>query len=124
MGKVLGIGGVFFKAGDNVEVRDWYAKVLGFEVADWGGVVFPHPATGYQGWSPFKADSDYLDPSPHPMMINLIVDDLDEVLAKAKAAGVEPLRRDDGDDAGRFAWLLDPMGIKVELWEPKEPATP
>jgi predicted enzyme related to lactoylglutathione lyase len=93
-------------------------------VADWGGVVFPHPAKGYQVWSPFKADSDYFDPSPHPVMINLIVDDLDQVLAKAKAAGVEPLKRDDGDDAGRFAWLLDPMGIKVELWEPKEPATP
>ena len=123
VGKVLGIGGVFFKVADD-QVRDWYANVLGFEVAEWGGVVFPHPAKGYQVWSPFKADSDYFDPSPHPMMINLIVDDLDAVLAKARAAGVEALNREDADPSGRFAWLLDPMGIKVELWEPKEPATP
>ena len=120
MGKVLGIGGVFFKV-ENDEVRDWYAKVLGFEVADWGGVVFPHPAKGYQVWSSFKADSNYFDPSPHPMMINLIVDDLDEVLAKAKAEGADALGRDDSDPAGRFAWLLDPMGVKVELWQPADP---
>ena len=119
MGKVLGIGGVFFKAGDDDAVRDWYARVLGFEVAEWGGVVFPHPAKGYQVWSPFKGDTTYFDPSPHPMMINLIVDDLDVVLAKAKAAGADALGRDDSDPAGCFAWLLDPMGVKVELWEPK-----
>jgi predicted enzyme related to lactoylglutathione lyase len=123
MGKVLGIGGVFFKAADGDAVREWYSRVLGFEVADWGGVVFQHPAAGYQVWSPFKADSDYFDPSPHPVMINLIVDDLDAVLATAAAAGVEPLGREDSDPAGRFAWVLDPAGLKVELWEPKaEPA--
>jgi catechol 2,3-dioxygenase-like lactoylglutathione lyase family enzyme len=124
MGEVLGIGGVFFKAGDNQALRDWYARVLGFKIADWGGVMFPHPAKGYQVWSPFHADSDYFDPSPHPMMINLIVDDLDSVLAKAKAEGVEPLRRDDTDPNGRFAWLLDPIGLKVELWEPNETPAP
>jgi predicted enzyme related to lactoylglutathione lyase len=124
MGKVLGIGGVFFKAVDGAAVRDWYARVLGFEVADWGGVAFPHPAKGYQVWSPFKADTNYFDPSPHAVMVNLIVDDLDAVLAKASAAGAEPLGRDDSDPAGRFAWLLDPAGIKVELWEPSADARP
>jgi len=122
MGQVLGIGGVFFKAADSAALGVWYARVLGFEIADWGGVVFPHPGKGYQVWSPFKADTNYFDPSPHPLMINLIVDDLEAVLAKAKAAGVEPLDRNDADPAGRFAWLLDPAGIKVELWEPSADA--
>ena len=122
MAGVLGIGGVFFKAADGAAVSDWYARVLGFEVSEWGGVVFPHPAKGYQVWSPFKADSEYFNPSPHALMVNLIVDDLDAVLAKAKAAGVEPLGRDDKDPSGRFAWLLDPVGVKLELWEPNSAA--
>lgn len=122
MGKVLGIGGVFFKAADTLAVNDWYRRVLGFEMADWGGVVFPQQATGYQVWSAFKADTEYFDPSPHALMINLIVDDLDAVLAKASAEGVEPLKRDDSDPSGRFAWLLDPTGIKLELWQPIEDA--
>lgn len=124
MGRVLGIGGVFFKAADPAAVSDWYRRVLGFEMADWGGVVFPQQAAGYQVWSPFKADTDYFDPSPHALMINLIVDDLDAVLAQARAEGVEPLKRDDSDPSGRFAWVLDPAGIKLELWQPlKDPST-
>lgn len=124
MGRVLGIGGVFFKAADPAAVSDWYRRVLGFEMAEWGGVVFPQQAAGYQVWSPFKADTDYFDPSPHALMINLIVDDLDAVLAQARAEGVEPLKRDDSDPSGRFAWVLDPAGIKLELWQPlKDPST-
>ena len=123
MGKVLGIGGVFFKAADTVAVNDWYRRVLGFEMADWGGVIFPQQAAGYQVWSPFKADTEYFDPSPHDLMINLIVDDLDAVLAQARAEGVEPLRRDDSDPSGRFAWVLDPVGIKLELWQPVKDAS-
>ncbi|MET0272605.1 MAG: VOC family protein [Phenylobacterium sp.] len=118
MAKVLGIGGVFFKAEDTKAVADWYARVLGLEVSEWGGVVFQHPAEGYQVWSPFKADSDYMAPSTLPFMINLMVDDLDGVLAKAAAEGVEPTGRDDNDDYGKFAWIMDPVGIKVELWQP------
>ena len=124
MGRVLGIGGVFFKAADPAAVSDWYRRVLGFEMAEWGGVVFPQQAAGYQVWSLFKADTDYFDPSPHALMINLIVDDLDAVLAQARAEGVEPLKRDDSDPSGRFAWVLDPAGIKLELWQPlKDPST-
>ena len=123
MGRVLGIGGVFFKAADPAAVSDWYRRVLGFEMADWGGVVFPQQAAGYQVWSPFKADTDYFDPSPHALMINLIVDDLDAVLAQARAEGVEPLKRDDSDPSGRFAWVLDPSGIKLELCQPLKDAS-
>ena len=118
MAKVLGIGGVFFKAVDPKALSAWYARVLGMEIADWGGAVFPHPARGRTVWSPFKADTTYFDPSPHAFMVNLIVDDLDGVLARAKAEGVEPLGRQEDESQGRFAWILDPAGVKVELWEP------
>lgn len=118
MAKVLGLGGIFFKAPDPAAVSDWYARVLGFPIESWGGAQFDHSGRGVTTWSPFKADSDYFDPSPAPYMINLIVDDLDGVLALALAADVEPLGRDGDDTMGRFAWLMDPMGVKIELWEP------
>jgi predicted enzyme related to lactoylglutathione lyase len=121
MAKVLGIGGVFFKAVDPKALSDWYARVLGLEIAAWGGAKFAHPRTGATVWAPFPADSTYFDPSPYAFMINLIVDDLEGVLARAKAEGVEPLDRKD-EFNGRFAWLLDPAGVKVELWEPKADA--
>ena len=120
MAKVLGIGGIFFKAADGEAVGDWYRRVLGFEVAEWGGAVFPPSGQGYQVWSPFQADTGYFDPSTQPFMINLMVDDLDGVLAKAAAEGVEPVGRDDADPNGRFAWLMDPAGVKIELWQPNE----
>ena len=118
MAKVLGIGGVFFKAEDGPGLRDWYARVLGFSVEDWGGVVFQPSGRGYQVWSPFKADSDHFKPSAAPYMINLMVDNLDGVLAKAAAEGVEPTGRQDDESFGKFAWIMDPNGLKVELWEP------
>ena len=118
MAGILGIGGVFFLAEDGDAIRDWYRDVLGFNIEDWGGAMFQHPDRGYTVWSPFKADSTYFAPSTLPFMINLIVDDMDAVLAKAADAGVTPLGRDDSDASGRFAWLLDPAGIKIELWQP------
>ena len=119
MAKILGLGGIFFKAEDPAAVRAWYARVLGFEVQDWGGVVFKTPRIGSANWSPFDADTRYFEPSQAPFMINFIVDDLDGVLAKAAAEGVEPTGRQD-EDMGRFAWLLDPAGVKIELWEPSQ----
>ena len=116
MAKVLGLGGIFFKAEDPQAVRDWYARVLGFDIHDWGGAIFEHPK-GTSTWSPFAADTQYFAPSSAPFMINFIVDDIDGVLAKAAAEGVEPLGRQDEDGMGRFAWLLDPAGVKIELWE-------
>jgi len=117
MARVLGLGGVFFKAADPAAVRDWYARVLGFEVHDWGGAVFGHPKVGATNWSPFDADSRYFEPSDAPFMVSFIVDDLDGVLAKAASEGVSPTGRQD-EDLGRFAWLVDPAGVKIELWQP------
>ena len=122
MAKVLGLGGIFFKAEDPAAVRAWYARVLGFEVQDWGGVVFKGPKTGAANWSPFDADTRYFEPSQASFMINFIVDDLDGVLAKAAGEGVEPTGRQD-EEMGRFAWLIDPAGVKIELWEPSKPSS-
>ena len=118
MAKVLGIGGVFFKAADPKAVQDWYARVLGFEISEWGGAMWPQAAGGLTNWSVFPADSKYLDPSTQPFMVNYIVDDLAGILAKAKAEGVEPVGEPTADDYGRFGWLMDPAGVKIELWEP------
>lgn len=120
MARVLGIGGVFFKAADPAAVGDWYRRVLGLEVADWGGAVFHAPHAAAQAWSVFPADTSHFAPSQAAFMVNLVVDDLDGVLARAAAAGVAPLGREDGDAHGRFAWLLDPAGLKVELWQPAD----
>jgi predicted enzyme related to lactoylglutathione lyase len=118
MAKVLGIGGVFFKAADPKAVRDWYARVLGFEVTAWGGVKFPHPSIGQGVWNVFEADTDYFGPSTSPFMVNYIVDDLAGVLAKAKAEGAELAGEPTDDAFGKFAWLIDPAGVKIELWQP------
>jgi catechol 2,3-dioxygenase-like lactoylglutathione lyase family enzyme len=116
MAKVLGLGGVFFKSRDPAALTDWYKRVLGFPVTEMG-VMFPHPEVGFTLWAPFKADTTYFEPSTYPYMINLLVDDIDGVIAAAQAEGVEPTGRQD-EDYGRFAWFMDPDGGKVEIWQP------
>jgi predicted enzyme related to lactoylglutathione lyase len=117
LAKVLGLGGVFFKVQDPDALQAWYERVLGFSITEWGGSMFAHPAAGFTNWTPFKADADYFAPSSQPLMINFIVDDIDGVLAQAATEGVEPVGRQD-EAYGRFAWLIDPEGFKVELWQP------
>jgi predicted enzyme related to lactoylglutathione lyase len=117
MAKVVGVGGVFIKTADVEAWRAWYQGVLGLTLEDFGGAVFPHPDIGHTLIASFPADSDYFAPSPHSLMINLIVDDLDGVLARAARAGVTPISREDSE-FGRFAALVDPAGVKVELWQP------
>ena len=120
MAKVVGVGGVFWKTADPKRTTAWYREVLGFDMKDWGGAIFRDPALSTQVWSVSSADSDRFAPSTLPVMVNLVVDDMDGVLAKAKAAGVEPIDRNDGDDYGRFAWIMDPDGVKLELWQAKD----
>ena len=119
MARVLGVGGVFFKAADVESVKAWYVRVLGLELAAWGGAIFPPlPPHGYTVWAPFAADTSHFEPSTAPVMVNLMVDDLDGVLARVRGAGVEVLKQEDSDDFGRFAWIMDPSGLKLELWQP------
>ncbi len=118
---MVGVGGVFIKTADVEAWKAWYQSVPGLSLEDFGGAIFHPPPTSASRRSkaafPAGADSDYFDPSPHAVMVNLIVDDLDGVLARAAKAGVTPLSRQDGE-YGRFAHLIDPAGVKLELWEP------
>jgi catechol 2,3-dioxygenase-like lactoylglutathione lyase family enzyme len=120
MAKVTGLGGIFFKARDPAALGAWYAKHLGLHVEDWGGVRFDdnpnHP--GYTLWSPFAADTGYFAPSTQPYMINFRVDDLHALLAQLRADGITVDDRVDESEYGRFGWLMDPEGTRIELWQP------
>jgi predicted enzyme related to lactoylglutathione lyase len=119
MAKVVGVGGVFIKTADVGTWKAWYQSVLGLTLEDFGGAVFPHPDIGHTLIAPFPAaaDTDYFAPSPHSLMVNLIVDDLEGVLARAARAGVTPISSE-ASEYGRFAALIDPAGVKIELWQP------
>ena len=122
MARVTGLGGVFYKVADPEKTRAWYEEH--FSIGGEWGAMFPFKsddADGFALLSPFKAGSDYFDPSTLPFMINLRVDDLDGMVADLSAKGIEILGRQD-EDYGRFAWILDPDGLKVELWQQKGPA--
>jgi catechol 2,3-dioxygenase-like lactoylglutathione lyase family enzyme len=121
MAKVTGLGGVFFKAADSEATSRWYKEVLGVG-GEWGAVFpFAGDPAGYTVLSPFKATTDYFAPSAAAFMINLRVDDLDAMTAELEAKGIEILGRQD-EEYGKFAWILDCDGVKVELWEQKGPA--
>ena len=125
MAKVLGIGGVFFKSKSPKKLGAWYRKHLGVEVADWGGAQFAWEQTPrskrqrFTVWSPFAADTRHFAPSREPYMINFIVDDLDGIVARLLKARIEIDERGiELSEYGRFAWVMDPEGRKLELWEP------
>ena len=118
MARVLGVGGVFFKTADVGALKAWYVRVLGLELTPWGGVVFPPLPRGKTAWTPFASDTDRFAPSAAPFMVNYVVDDLEGVLDRVRGEGVEVLERQDMEGIGRFAWIMDPAGTKVELWEP------
>jgi predicted enzyme related to lactoylglutathione lyase len=124
MPKVLGLGGLFFKSADSDAMREWYGRVLGLAFSDWGGLVFlPETAAAHPGagtvFSPFGADTDYFAPSAKEFMFNLMVDDLDGVLARCADNGVTPVGPVLDEANGRFAHIMDPEGRKIELWQPK-----
>lgn len=124
MARVLGIGGVFFKAKDPAALAAWYKTVLGMDFHAWGGAVLtPDAMAAHPGaatvFSPFKQDTDYFAPSTNSSMWNFAVDDLDGVLARCKEHGVEPVKTFPDEGNGRFAHIMDPEGNKIELWEPK-----
>jgi catechol 2,3-dioxygenase-like lactoylglutathione lyase family enzyme len=122
MAKVTGLGGVFYKVEDPDRTRAWYLETLGIG-GEWGAMFPWKTDTGeaYSLLSPFQAGSDYFDPSPAGFMINLRVDDLEAFTASLEARGIEILGRQD-EDYGKFAWILDCDGIKIELWQQVGPA--
>ena len=117
MARVTGLGGIFYKVSDLERTKAWYQENLGVG-GEWGA-MFPFKQDDVEGFtllSPFKAETDYFAPSDAPFMINLRVDDIDGMVAELAAKGIEILGRQD-EDYGLFAWVLDPDGIKVELWQ-------
>ena len=126
-GRVLGVGGIFFRSADPGRLGDWYARYLGFSVESWGtthGASFSPdqlPPTAFTVWSAFAADTGYFGESRQSFMINLVVDDLDAVLENVAAGGATVLDEREEHDYGRFGGVIDPDGHKVELWEPPAP---
>jgi predicted enzyme related to lactoylglutathione lyase len=123
MKRVTGIGGIFFKAQDPKALGEWYRKHLGMNVEDWGGVAFrwsddPSADSGSTIWSPFKHDTDYFAPSTAPFMINLRVADLHGLLALLRSEGCQVLEKVEESEYGKFGYVMDPEGNKLELWEP------
>lgn len=122
MKRVTGIGGIFFKAADPKALSAWYRDHLGLDTSDWGGAIFPWggegSAKGMTIWSPFAQDTDYMAPSTASFMINFRVDDLDALLAVLRTEGCNVLERTETSEQGKFGWVIDPEGNKVELWQP------
>jgi predicted enzyme related to lactoylglutathione lyase len=130
MARVTGIGGIFLRARDPKSLSAWYAKHLGIQIADYGGATFlwtdEVPAgSGMTIWSTFADNTPYFGPGnekgQQQCMVNYRVDDLDELLAQLSAAGVTIDPKRDDSDYGRFAWIVDPEGNRVELWQPPLP---
>ncbi|HEY1099824.1 MAG TPA: VOC family protein [Myxococcota bacterium] len=125
MAKVTGIGGVFFLANhNNKKLAAWYQQHLGVPVQSWGGAAFSWPDDvaddeGATAWHIAAKDSAWFQPSTARFMINYRVDDLTALVAQLEAAGIALLKGIEQHDNGRFAWLLDPEGNKIELWEPQ-----
>ena len=124
MAKVTGIGGVFLKCrGDSAALAAWYQQHLGLPLETWGGAILRWPDDkaedkGLTVWSLADKDSQWFSPSESAFMINYRVDDLDALLAQLQADGVAVVAGPESHENGKFAWIIDPDGNKVELWEP------
>ena len=124
MKRVTGLGGLFFKSADRDATLAWYREHLGIESDAWGGFAFQWldkgdpEETGYTVWSAFPADSTHFAPSEAPFMVNFRVADLEGLMAALKAEGVEVVGEIQQHENGKFGWILDPEGRKIELWEP------
>lgn len=124
MRRVTGIGGIFFHAKDPAALGAWYKRHLGIDVQEWGGAAFPwtdaegKPAAGTTIWSVGASDSGHFAPSAAPFMVNYRVDDLAALLRALREEGCDVLDKTDDSEYGKFGWVMDPEGNKVELWQP------
>lgn len=124
MKRVTGIGGIFFTAKDAPALQAWYKRHLGIDVQEWGGTAFRwtddrgDPVGGTTIWSVGPAQDGYFAPSKAPFMVNYRVDDARALAKLLKEEGCNVLDRIDESEFGIFAWVIDPEGNKVELWQP------
>jgi catechol 2,3-dioxygenase-like lactoylglutathione lyase family enzyme len=117
-GRITGIGGIFIVSKNPKALAAWYRDVLGISLEKWGGATFRYDAVGHPAvavWNAFPEGTSHFAPSQRDFMLNFAVDDLDAFLARLKSKGVTILNRDDSDPSGKFAWILDPDGTKIEL---------
>jgi predicted enzyme related to lactoylglutathione lyase len=126
MKRVTGLGGVFFKSEEPKKLREWYGNHLGFDITDWGSTFLwidpnnPEAKEKAQTvWSPFAKDTTYFDPSAKPYMFNYRVENLVELLKVLREEGVTVIDKIEELPYGKFGWIMDPEGNKIELWEPK-----
>ena len=123
MGKVTGIGGVFFKSTNPEKSKEWYRSHLGIKSGPYGGTFEWRKSSnpdekGFTAWNPFKEDTDYYEPSKKDFMINYRVQGLESLLEELKSNGVQVIGEMEVYEYGKFGWIMDPDGIKIELWEP------
>ena len=122
VGHITGVGGIFVRSKDPKALAAWYRDVLGISLEPWGGAKLSYDAPGHPPaviWSAFPEATNYMAPSTREFMLDFSVDDLTAFLARLKEKGVTVIKRDDSDPTGSFAWILDPDGTKIELWQPK-----
>jgi predicted enzyme related to lactoylglutathione lyase len=126
MKRVTGIGGVFFKSQDPKALGAWYKTHLGIDVQEWGGAAFrwtgpdTPEGSGTTAWSLFPAATTHFAPSTASFMINYRVDDLLALLAALRVEGVQVDEKVDESEYGKFGWIIDPEGNRVELWQPPD----
>lgn len=122
-GKVTGLGGVFIKSSDPSKLKSWYEEHLGLPCDEYGHLFsWRHKddteKLGSTQFSIFDENTSYLDPAKKEFMINFRVDDLEAMIERMKASGLEVVGDIESYDYGKFAWVMDPNGNKIELWEP------
>jgi predicted enzyme related to lactoylglutathione lyase len=127
MKRVTGLGGIFFKTEDPKAMKEWYGKHLGLPVNEYGAsfrwIDVAHPEAKVHAstaWSPFRQDTKYFQPSQKSFMINYRVENLMDLLTALKEEGVQIVGGPEEYPYGKFAWIMDPEGNKIELWEPKD----
>ncbi len=127
MKRVTGLGGIFFKTEDPKKMKEWYARHLGLPIDEYGASFrwreVDHPdneVPASTAWSPFKSDTTYFHPSEKPFMINYRVANLGELIKALREEGVQIVGTTEEYPYGKFAWIMDPDGNKIELWEPKD----
>ncbi len=129
MKRVTGIGGIFFKSQDPKKLKGWYQEHLGITPDAEGYIHFEWrekddpDRVGYTVWGPFSHDTDYFNPSTKPFMFNFRVANLDKLLEQLRKEGVQVDDKVEEYDLGKFGWIMDPDGNRVELWEPPKAAS-
>ncbi len=123
--RVTGLGGFFFKCKDPNKTKDWYKTHLGIPTDQYGWTFWWKDKEGNDcstQWSPMNEDTSYFNPSKKQFMMNFRVENLIELLDVLKKEGVTVVGEIEEYEYGKFGWILDPEGNKLELWEPIDKA--